>query len=131
MRDGELVRVPIKIMDADAIDSIKTDRREFSLGYTAEMAPEPGVHDGESYDFVAKNFRYNHLAAVARARGGESLRIIDERTFVPNQEPTTMKIKIGDAEVDATNGEAVRIAVDAQQEADGRSDGPQRRHHRP
>lgn len=110
MRDGEFVRVPIKVMDAKAIASIKSDRREFSLGYTAEMTPESGVHDGQSYDYVARNFRYNHLAAVARARGGESLRIIDERTT--NQE-TTMKIKIGDAEVDATNGEAVRIAVDA------------------
>lgn len=110
MRDGEFVRVPIKVMDAKAIASIKSDRREFSLGYTAEMTPESGVHDGQSYDYVARNFRYNHLAAVARARGGESLRIIDERST--NQE-TTMKIKIGDAEVDATNGEAVRIAVDA------------------
>lgn len=110
MRDGEFVRVPIKVMDAKAIASIKSDRREFSLGYTAEMTPETGVHDGQAYDFVARNFRYNHLAAVARARGGESLRIIDERST--NQE-TTMKIKIGDAEVDATNGEAVRIAVDA------------------
>lgn len=110
MRDGEFVRVPIKIMDADAITSLKSNRREFSLGYTAEMTPQTGVHDGQSYDFVAKNFRYNHLAAVARARGGESLRIIDERN--PNTE-NTMKIKIGDAEVDATNGEAVRIAVDA------------------
>ena len=175
MRDGEFVRVPIKIMDAEAIDSIKTDRREFSLGYTAEMIPETGVHDGQPYDFVAKNFRYNHLAAVARARGGESLRIIDERNpdgvkgaifwlkkaialhkkHMNGTAPTTgsdgeksqmlmmtqmenalseletessgksmkmdqftngentMKIKIGDAEVDATNGEAVRIAVDA------------------
>jgi hypothetical protein len=112
MRDGEFVRVPIKIMDATAIASIKSDRREFSLGYTAEMTPQTGVHDGQSYDFVAKNFRYNHLAAVARARGGESLRIIDERNPDTPKE-TTMKIKIGDAEVDATNGEAVRIAVDA------------------
>lgn len=112
MRDGEFVRVPIKIMDAAAIESLKSDRREFSLGYMAEMTPETGVHDGQSYDFVAKNFRYNHLAAVARARGGESLRIIDERATVPNQE-NVMKIKIGDAEVDATNGEAVRIAVDS------------------
>lgn len=178
VRDGEFVRVPLKIMDARAIDSIKADRQEFSLGYTAEMVPEAGVHDGQPYDFTAKNFRYNHLAAVAHARGGTSLRIIDERKplhlltdgigdakawlkkaialhkkhmdgtapttgpageksqmlmmeqmenalaaldgespasrmkmdFNPKEPP--MKIKIGDAEVDATNGEAVRIAVD-------------------
>lgn len=111
VRDGEFVRVPLKIMDARAIDSIKADRQEFSLGYTAEMVPEAGVHDGQPYDFTAKNFRYNHLAAVAHARGGTSLRIIDERTTTTPEKPT-MKIKIGDAEVDATNGEAVRIAVD-------------------
>lgn len=112
VRDGEFVRVPLKIMDAAAIDSIRTDRREFSLGYTAEMTPESGVHDGQAYDFVAKNFRYNHLAAVRTARGGTELRVIDERSPSPQKEPP-MKIKIGDAEVDATNGEAVRIAVDA------------------
>lgn len=111
LRDGEFVRVPIKIMDAAAIDSVRTNRREFSLGYTAEIVAETGVHDGQSYDFTAKTFRYNHLAAVHRARGGESLRIIDERTTPSSGEPS-MKIKIGDAEVDATNGEAVRIAVD-------------------
>lgn len=112
VRDGEFVRVPIKIMDAAAIESVRTDRREFSLGYVAQMVPEKGVHDGQEYDFVAKGFRYNHLAAVRAARGGSDLRIIDERATPPLEKPT-MKIRIGDAEVDATNGEAVRIAVDA------------------
>lgn len=112
VRDGEFVRVPIKIMDAAAIDSVRTNRREFSLGYVAQMVPEKGVHDGQEYDFVAKGFRYNHLAAVRAARGGSDLRIIDERATPPSEKPT-MKIRIGDAEVDATNGEAVRIAVDA------------------
>lgn len=112
VRDGEFVRVPIKIMDAAAIESVRTDRREFSLGYVAQMVPEKGVHNGQEYDFVAKGFRYNHLAAVRAARGGSDLRIIDERATPPSEKPT-MKIRIGDAEVDATNGEAVRIAVDA------------------
>lgn len=100
MRDGEFVRVPIKIMDSSAIDSIKSDRREFSLGYTAEMVAQPGVHDGQSYDFVAKNFRYNHLAAVARARGGESLRIVDERSQEKNVKTITLDglpVNLGDA----------------------------------
>jgi hypothetical protein len=113
VRDGEFVRVPIKIMDASAIDSVKTDRREFSLGYTAQFDMTPGEFNGQAYDGVARSFRYNHLAAVRAARGGTELRIVDERSPAPPQEKTTMKIKIGDAEVDATNGEAVRIAVDA------------------
>ena len=111
MRDGEFVRVPIKVMDASAVESIRTNRREFSLGYAANLDMTPGVHDGQPYDGRMTGLRYNHLAAVSAARGGAELRIIDERTFYP-KEPA-MKIKIGDAEVDATNGEAVRIAVDA------------------
>ena len=114
VRDGEFVRVPIKIMDAAAIESVRSTRREFSLGYVAHMVPEKGIHDGQPYDFVAKDFRYNHLAAVRAARGGSDLRIIDERTPPPQEKPAK-KIRIGDAEVDATNGEAVRIANDARE----------------
>lgn len=81
VRDGEFVRVPVKIMDAKAIDSIKSDRREFSLGYAITLDMTPGEHAGEAYDAVARELRYNHLAAVKAARGGAELRIIDERTY--------------------------------------------------
>jgi hypothetical protein len=81
VRDGEFVRVPLKIMDAKAIDSIKSDRREFSLGYSIVLDMTPGEHDGEAFDAVARDLRYNHLAAVKAARGGADLRIIDERTY--------------------------------------------------
>ena len=110
VRDGEFVRVPIKIMDSGAIDSLKSDRREFSLGYTAVIDMTPGEFEGQVYDGRATGFRYNHLAAVARARGGESLRIIDER---PTPEKK-MKITIGDAkDVDLSDGAAVALAVGA------------------
>lgn len=112
VRDGEFVRVPIKIMDATAIEQVQSDHREFSLGYTAEMVADAGEHNGQPYDFVAKNFRYNHLAAVPVARGGSSLRIIDERTTPP--EKPKMKITIGDAkDVDLSDGAAVALAVGA------------------
>lgn len=114
VRDGEFVRVPIKIMDSQAIDSVRSNRREFSLGYTAEMVADSGTHDGQPYDFVAKNFRYNHLAAVRAARGGTELRVIDERSITPPSEKPKMKITIGDAkDVDLSDGAAVALAVGA------------------
>jgi hypothetical protein len=110
--DGKFIRVPIKIMDATAIEQVQSDHAEFSLGYTAEMVADAGEHNGQPYDFVAKNFRYNHLAAVPVARGGSSLRIIDERTTPP--EKPKMKITIGDAkDVDLSDGAAVALAVGA------------------
>jgi uncharacterized protein len=87
VRDGEFIRVPIKIMDADAITSVAEDRREFSLGYSLNLDMTPGEFEGRAYDAVAREFRYNHLAAVRAARGGTSLRIIDERTYSDGQEP--------------------------------------------
>lgn len=81
LRDGEFVRVPIKIMDAKAIERIKSDHREFSLGYSLTLDMTPGEHDGQAYDAVARELRYNHLAAVPAARGGTELRIVDERTY--------------------------------------------------
>jgi hypothetical protein len=127
LRDGEFIRVPIKIMDAKAVASIKTDRREFSLGYGLKLDMTPGLHDGQAYDAVARELRYNHLAAVRAARGGAELRIVDERTYdldgdggknpasntSPRDGDPKMKIRIGDTEVDPTNAEAVGLAVDS------------------
>jgi hypothetical protein len=79
LRDGEFLRVPLRITDAEAVQSVQTDRQEFSLGYGAEIRFEAGDHNGEAYDAVATNFRYNHLAACRTARGGPELRITDER----------------------------------------------------
>lgn len=84
IRDGEFVRVSIKMMDAQAVDSVLTDRREFSLGYVAEIDMTPGVFDGQAYDGSLSQIRYNHLAACKTARGGAELRITDERRTTPD-----------------------------------------------
>jgi len=112
VRDGEFVRVSVKVMDSAAIESIRTSRPEFSLGYTAEVTAQDGEYEGQPYDYVAKTFRYNHLAAVRNARGGTELRIIDERSIIPPE--NTMKLTIGDAkDVDLSDGAAVAVAVGA------------------
>lgn len=110
IRDGEYIRVPIKIMDSAAVQSVRSDRREFSLGYSVTLDMTAGVHDGQSYDGVARGFSYNHLAAVRAARGGQKLRVIDERPTLPEK---IMKIRIGDTEVDLSDGAAVGLAVGA------------------
>ncbi|TCM21484.1 hypothetical protein EDF56_101148 [Novosphingobium sp. PhB165] len=110
-RDGEFVRVPVIVRDAAAVEKVRTTHKQLSMGYTCTLDWTPGTTPaGEAYDAVQREIRINHIAAVPAARGGPELKISDERSLPP--EKSTMKIKIGDAEVDATNGEAVRIAVD-------------------
>jgi|LUMV01.1.fsa_nt_gb hypothetical protein len=111
VRDGGFVRVPVIVRDASAVEKVRTTHKQLSMGYSCSLDWTPGTTpDGQAYDAVQREIRINHIAAVRAARGGPELKISDER---PPQEKPTMKIKIGDAEVDATNGEAVRIAVDA------------------
>ena len=89
IRDGEFIRVPLRITDAAAVNSVRTDRKEFSLGYTADLKLEAGVHDGQPFDASVTNLRYNHLAACRAARGGSELRIVDERERVSAADSVT------------------------------------------
>lgn len=85
VRDGQTVRVPLVLMDADAIKAVEEGKRELSMGYAAELVWEDGeTPDGEPYDAIQKTLRMNHLAVVARARGGSELKLGDDREGGPD-----------------------------------------------
>lgn len=85
LRDGEFLRVPIRVTDAGAVGTVQRDHQEFSLGYAARIELSSGEFQGQAYDAVLSDIRYNHLAACVAARGGPELRITDERTVIPAQ----------------------------------------------
>lgn len=78
-RDGEFVRVPIKLMDAGVIKAVQDGTREISMGYTCGVEVKDGVApDGTPYQAVQTGpLRINHLAIVPKARGGPELRVGD------------------------------------------------------
>lgn len=111
LRDGEYVRVPIRVTDAQAVDSVQHDRQEFSMGYTAEVIMDSGEYNGQAYDAKATSIRYNHLAACRAARGGPELRITDERPAHIGV-PTMPKIVMVDsAPVDVSNPDTAEVVV--------------------
>jgi hypothetical protein len=64
------------VTDKAAVEKIKDKKRnQLSLGYTVDLIPESGIYNGEPYDYVQKNIRYNHLALVDEARAGPEARI--------------------------------------------------------
>jgi hypothetical protein len=78
VRDGEYLRVSMMIADAEAIELIKDQHKELSVGYLADLEWKEGkTPSGELYDAVQSNIRANHVAVVARARGGSKLRLGD------------------------------------------------------
>lgn len=67
------------VSDADTLDRIEAGRLvEVSMGYTADVVAEAGVApDGQRYDAVQRNIRFNHLALLedGRARAGRGARL--------------------------------------------------------
>lgn len=109
MRDGEFVRVPILLMDNDAIEAWKRGVKELSMGYTMDLDVVDGVTpEGESYDAVQRNLRMNHLALVAQARGGSQLKLGDNKPEDSNME--LQKVTVDGLSVDTTpqGAEAIR-----------------------
>lgn len=59
----EYVSAKLRIDDATAVARIESgDLVEVSCGYQCEYDPTPGVLNGQPYDGVQKNIRYNHVA---------------------------------------------------------------------
>lgn len=91
IRDGGSVRVPMVLMDSAAIKAFKDGKNQLSVGYTCDLDWESGTTaDGEEYDAVQRDIRANHLAVVAAARGGPTLKIGDDDR---NKETDTMNLK--------------------------------------
>ena len=65
------------ITDKNVVEKIKDKtKNELSLGYTVDLIAESGTYEGEPYDFIQKNIRYNHLAIVDEARAGPQAKIV-------------------------------------------------------
>jgi len=91
VRDGEFVRVPLVLMDKNAIAKVEGGKRELSMGYSTELKFQDGVTpQGEQYDAIQTSLRMNHLAVVSAARGGSHLKIGDKSQ--PKEKDMTLKM---------------------------------------
>lgn len=110
-RDENYLMSSLVVMDAQAIADINAGKKQLSPGYQCTLLFEPGVWNGQNYDAVQLNRRYNHLALCKSARGGDDLQInIDNLDGVSdlqinnlqNDKGVSMpKIKINGIEYDA------------------------------
>ncbi|WP_442596319.1 DUF2213 domain-containing protein [Parapusillimonas sp. JC17] len=87
LRDGEYLKIGLKITDADAVQAVRDGKRELSVGYAAEIVWQDGVAtDGTPYQAVQRNIVANHIAIVARGRAGHQARIGDSWGAAPVQD---------------------------------------------
>lgn len=111
LRDGEFMRVPLRVTDESAVASVQTDRQEFSMGYDCNLKFEAGTYNGQAYDAVATGIRYNHLAACRTARGGPQLRIVDERPAPTGGHPMPKAIMVDGFSVNLADEAATEAAI--------------------
>jgi hypothetical protein len=122
-REDKFLDTFVTITDALVIDEVeKKGLREVSCGYTCELDFQKGVYDGEEYDAIQRNIRYNHLAVVDKGRAGPQVKLhLDSESAILNDTDLKLdlrndnshleggsmaKIKLGGAEYDVDSGVA-------------------------
>lgn len=99
--DDKFVKVMANIVDAKSIQDVDNGKAEVSCGYKCDLEESPGVWNGEPYDLIQRNIRYNHLAITPRGRAGREVRLrldSDEAILSTDEESKTMKIMLGGKE---------------------------------
>lgn len=117
--DGENILTTVTINVQDAINEIENNNKvELSLGYTLDLIEQKGVYNGQEYDCIQTNIKYNHLAVVERGRAGVSRlnfdsfecgMIVDEN--ITHERENMVKINIDNVDVEVD--EAVKKAYDS------------------
>lgn len=120
-QDGNNIRADVVIYSLD------TDDRELSCGYQTELDETPGVtEDGQHYDAIQRNIRYNHLAIVPRGRAGNArLNMDGEQILESEVDKMSKKIKLDNgieydvpAEVEVAFGAMIAKADEQKKELD-------------
>lgn len=75
----EYIQQLVSFFDKDTIGDIKNgNKREMSLGYQCWLDETSGEWNGQQYDCIQRDIRYNHLALVEKGRAGPMARILTD-----------------------------------------------------
>ena len=116
-RDGDNLVASMLVIGNEALHAVEYDGvSELSPGYSVDLDETPGEWQGQKYDRVQRNRRYNHQAIVDAARGGSVCSLRFDGANVPNNEDNSMtQIKLpggGTVEVaDAATAATINAAI--------------------
>lgn len=106
-KDGTLYG-NIKIFSEAMSNAIEFGKKELSVGYRCRYEKSSGTFDGQSYDYVMRDIRGNHLALVGDGRMGAEVAVLDHSEI--NLKETIMSekddVKKVEDEVEMTLSEA-------------------------
>lgn len=75
-KNNDLLETYLTITDGETIQKVLDGSHEVSTGYSADKEFIKGSYNGQPYDCIQRNIRYNHLALVpkGRANNGDDLK---------------------------------------------------------
>ncbi|MCE7028466.1 DUF2213 domain-containing protein [Jiella avicenniae] len=115
LRDGERLKIGLKITDKAAVEAVRAGKRELSVGYSTELVWEDGVApDGTPFQARQTNIIADHIAIVSAGRAGPQCRIGDSWATVsePKKEPTMADLTtvvVGDSAVQIAASDATKL----------------------
>lgn len=125
--DDDFIQTEITVTDEETIRKIESGEQvELSCGYDVDVLDEAGEFNGEQYDAIQKNIKYNHIASVPRGRAGSKARIycdnaddaatidfdikLDEEEIMPTK--TVIALSVAPASVGSFKADAINIEID-------------------
>ena len=74
------LRADLKIFSRAAQDAMRNGKTDLSLGYISHFEYDPGVYQGQPYDYIQTTMRGNHIALVGTGRV-PGARVLDGLVF--------------------------------------------------
>ena len=75
--EDDMLKGNVKVFAENLKNDIEKGKKELSLGYRCKYEKESGIFNGQSYDFVQKCIRGNHMASVDEGRMGSEVAVQD------------------------------------------------------
>lgn len=73
---NDMIKTTVTVFDDQTISEVVSGEKvELSCGYFCDVEFTPGVWNGQQYDAIQKNIRYNHLACVQEGRAGPDAKV--------------------------------------------------------
>ena len=106
------IQQKVTFFDSESIEMIVSgERQEMSLGYTCRLDEESGEWNGQKYDYIQRDIRYNHLSLVDKARGGSECRVILNDSCAAGKEPIVNVNCDGLSLIDELENDKMKIFV--------------------
>lgn len=115
-RRDDLLEARIRLTAASVVQDVADGKVELSGGYSTDVLDQAGELNGETFDAIQTNIRYNHLALVDEARAGPVARLRLDRGDAVQKAPTmktTITIRSKSYQVDAAQLTAVMSKASA------------------